>query len=144
MEDLTLFETKSSYIKNSELGEKYSRLVRILRLSQVKHWFKRNAENYGIRVHFIQAVYTSQECSHCHTIDKNNKKGETYTCDKCKYSTHSDYNASKNIYNRMKEDVLLKKLHNKDDNGHYVSKPIKHSKIKDVITHHYQNKGLIG
>jgi len=139
MEDLTLFETKSSYIRNSELGEKYSRLVRMLRLSQVKHWFKRNAENYGIRVHFIQAAYSSQECSKCHTIDKNQRQGDSYSCE-CGYSTHSDYNASKNIYNRMKEDVLLKKLHNKDDNGCYVSKPIKHSKIKDVIIHHYQNK----
>ena len=139
MEDLTLFDIKASYIKNKELNQKYTRLVRMLRLSQVKYWFQRNAENYGIKVHFIQAAYSSQECSRCHTIDKNNRNGDTYQCSNCGFTTHSDYNASHTLLSRFSTNVLLEKLHNVDEYNRYVSKKIKYSKVKDIVVQHYDN-----
>ena len=140
MENLTLFDTNSSYVKNKQTRQKYTRLVRMLHLSKVKDWFKRNAENYGIRVHFIDAAYTSQECSHCHTILKSNRNGNSYSCPCCGHTTHSDYNASDSILTRFTEDVLLKKLchiMDTDDSMRYIPKHISHKHIKGIITNHY-------
>ena len=56
------------------------------------------AELEGIKVRFIKAAYTSQRCSKCGYVDKENRKTQSkFLCLKCGYETGADYNASQNI-----------------------------------------------
>jgi putative transposase len=56
------------------------------------------AERYGVPVVAVDPRYTSQQCSECGCIDKRNRKTqESFSCIKCGYVAHADYNASRNI-----------------------------------------------
>ena len=56
------------------------------------------AKEVGIDVVYIKPRYTSQRCSKCGFIDKNNRPVQArFTCLKCGYSENADYNASQNI-----------------------------------------------
>jgi len=48
----------------------------------------------------VSPSYTSQTCSNCGSINKNNRKGEIYYCDSCGIIIDADYNASINILHR--------------------------------------------
>ena len=74
--------------------------------SLLKNWsyydlqqkIKYKAEENGIRVYFINPKYTSQRCSKCGNIDKENRKTqESFSCTVCNYKDNADVNASKNI-----------------------------------------------
>ncbi|MFI7701510.1 zinc ribbon domain-containing protein [Nonomuraea sp. NPDC049480] len=44
---------------------------------------------------------TSQQCSHCGHVDKNNRPDqETFTCTSCGFAEHADVNAARNIASR--------------------------------------------
>jgi len=55
----------------------------------------------GGSVAYVDPRYTSQQCSRCKHISKNNRKSQSnFTCEKCGYKSNADLNASKNILNR--------------------------------------------
>ena len=54
----------------------------------------------------IDPKYTSQTCSECGHVDKENRKDERFKCLKCDYKNDADINASRNIF--------LKCVFNKD------------------------------
>jgi len=52
----------------------------------------------GNRLIKINPQYTSQTCSHCGSVSKDNRKTqETFKCLECGYSNNADVNAAKNI-----------------------------------------------
>lgn len=55
------------------------------------------AEECGISVEQVNPAYTSQRCSHCGTTLSENRDGDSFSCRKCGYELHADYNAAKNI-----------------------------------------------
>lgn len=58
------------------------------------------AELEGIKVRYVKAAYTSQKCSQCGYVDKENRKTQSeFLCLNCGYKTGADYNASQNIAN---------------------------------------------
>ena len=58
------------------------------------------SEVEGIKVRYVKAAYTSQKCSQCGYIDKENRKTQSeFICQSCSYKTGADYNASQNIAN---------------------------------------------
>jgi len=139
LEDLDLTKSSASYIKSKEFNIKYSRLIRMLRLSKIKDWFKEQAFKKGIVVHLTNPAYSSQECSACHHIQKENRKGDTFECKKCNHKEHSDYNSCKTLYSRTFGNVSHK-LHNSvyiDKFVFLISKKIQHKKIKLLIEEHY-------
>ena len=117
LEDLDL--SKATFIKSDEFeGIKYSRLSKILRLSNIKNWILIQAEKRGIRIHTTPSLYTSQQCPCCGNIDRENRKSqEVFYCAKCGYSNNADLNASFNILRRYSSDVLKKNklLHSFDN-----------------------------
>ncbi|WP_410807875.1 RNA-guided endonuclease InsQ/TnpB family protein [Methanohalobium sp.] len=55
----------------------------------------------GVPVVIINPMYTSQQCSECGYIDKNNRqKQANFRCKNCGHKDNADYNASKNIAHR--------------------------------------------
>ena len=119
MENLKNFD--SSYIRDKETGIKYSRIVRLLHLSNIKNWIKEQAEKLGIRVHLTPSQYTSQQCPACGCIDKENRKTqESFVCVNCGHADNADHNASINIKNRFTSNVLKNQLHKQDEYGRLV------------------------
>ena len=60
------------------------------------------AEQNGIVVKKVNPYHTSQTCSVCGYVDKNNRpkgeKGQAYfKCCKCGFETNADFNAARNI-----------------------------------------------
>ncbi|MFC7132724.1 MULTISPECIES: RNA-guided endonuclease InsQ/TnpB family protein [Salinibaculum] len=74
------------------------------RLSQYVEY---KADMYGIEVEQVNPAHTSQRCTHCgFTHGSNRRSKHEFVCQKCKYELNADYNASKNIAQK-----LLKRLH---------------------------------
>ena len=119
MENLRTFD--SSFIRDKETGIKYSRIVRLLHLANIKNWLKEQAEKLGIRVHITPSQYTSQQCPICGHIDKENRKTqESFVCTNCGHTDNADHNASINIKNRFTSNVLKNQLHRQDEYGRLV------------------------
>jgi putative transposase len=141
MEDLDLTKSKASFLKSEEFNIKYSRIVRVLRLSNIKEWFKRQAENYGIRVHLTNPAYTSQECSECHFIHRANRNGAKFECKECGHKEHSDSNSPKNIRNRVYySDVLMKTLHTYDADKRLIPRNLSNFQIKVILNDFFESE----
>ena len=68
----------------------YARLMQRINLS---------TEVGGVHCRMIDPRYTSQTCSECGFVHKDNRSGELFLCKDCGYTTDADYNASINILN---------------------------------------------
>ena len=56
------------------------------------------AKSKGIEVRYIDPCFTSQKCSKCGYIDKENRETqEDFICKKCGFKLNADHNASINI-----------------------------------------------
>lgn len=56
------------------------------------------AERIGINVKKVEASYTSQTCSRCGHIDKENRQTQDrFKCIKCDFELNADHNAAINI-----------------------------------------------
>jgi transposase len=129
---------------SEEFGVSYNRLVKILRLNQIKHWFKSQANKREIKVHFTSPCATSIECSECHTIDRDNRrKQEEFKCINCDNTTNADNQAALNIGNRIKLDVLRDRLHNYDVFGQCTPKVLKRDVIKSTIEDYYKKQSIL-
>jgi IS605 OrfB family transposase len=67
---------------------------------QLQQMIEYKAKEIGVIVKYINPAYTSQKCSKCGSIDKDNRKDQAhFKCTKCGYESNADYNASINIAN---------------------------------------------
>ena len=65
---------------------------------QLQQYIEYKAEREGIQVRYIDPSYTSQTCSRCGHIDKENRQTqEKFICTKCGFELNADHNASINI-----------------------------------------------
>ena len=137
MEDLDLSQCKASFIKDETLNIKYSKLIRLLRLSSIKEWFKEQANNKGIRVHLTTPSYTSKTCSNCQCVEHTVRKGRVFECTMCGHKDDADENASKNIRNRIIEEVLRFNFHEIKD-GQYVPLKMERETVRTKLTVLYE------
>jgi putative transposase len=64
----------------------------------------------GIKCEYIDPYKTSQRCSECGHIDKDNRKDQsTFICVKCGFEVNADYNAAKNISTPDIEKIIKEK-----------------------------------
>lgn len=72
------------------------------------------AKEAGITIVYIEPKYTSQRCSKCGHIDRDNRPTQSkFTCQKCGFSENADYNASQNISIRNIDKLIAKQLQTK-------------------------------
>ena len=65
---------------------------------QLQQMIQYKAERVGIKVRFVNPSYTSQKCSKCGHIDRENRKTQAkFECLKCGLKLNADHNASINI-----------------------------------------------
>jgi len=142
-EDLNILNDKS-YYEHKGIKIKYSRLSRLLRLGQIKHWVASMAEKQGIFTHFINPAYTSQECSVCHYISTTNRtKQEEFICRNPACANHKvKINADSNAARVIKSRLINKTIRNKlgKDNVYQCSrnKSINYKLVKNIVDDEYK------
>ncbi len=68
---------------------------------QLGHFIIYKAVRRGVPVIDVDPAYTSQECSCCGHVDKNNRPNQsTFACTSCGFAEHADVNAARNIASR--------------------------------------------
>ncbi len=71
----------------------------------MSHWtytdifekLKSYCEEQGVLVTRVNPAYTSQKCSACGSIARENRSGKLFKCTECNFTQDADLNASKNI-----------------------------------------------
>ena len=112
----------------------YNRKVTFLGLSSLKQEVEHIARKYEIAVSTVQPSYTSKMCPICGCIDDGNRLSqETFECVECGHKDNADFNAAKNIRNRVFVTVLREKLLKQLDNGAYEPRNVNRAKVKDVL-----------
>ena len=83
------------------LSKRMNRLIGRTYRSVVNAKLARLEEQYGIQIIAVNPAYTSQECSRCHHISKDNRKTQKdFVCLHCHYSCNADVNAGRVINQR--------------------------------------------
>ena len=137
IEDLQFVFSKC-YITNKEFEVNYNDLFSILHLRELKQTIPRiaNRPKYFLSVSITPASYTSQSCNVCGYIDKSNRPNQhTFKCKNCGHTDNADFNAAKNIRDRIVNPVLRTLLHEKQDGKQYTFEPkkFKYKQIKDML-----------
>lgn len=83
--------------KKNKNGESVKSSINSWEFYQLQTMIEYKAKICGIPVVYIDPSYTSQKCSRCGLINKNNRKGKNYTCTQCGHVDHADANAAFNI-----------------------------------------------
>ena len=98
MEDLTDINKDNVFLKNWSYYDLQQKI-------------KYKAEEKGIEVKLISPKYTSQRCSKCGHIHKDNRPNqETFKCVKCGFTVNADYNAARNIATKDIENIIAEQL----------------------------------
>ena len=123
------------YVKDKDNEDiNYNRKVKFLGLSSLKQEVEHIARKYDIAVSTVQASYTSKMCPICGCIeDENRPNQETFECIKCGHKDNADFNAAKNIKNRVLVTVLRDMLLKQMDNGAFEPRKLKREKVKEVL-----------
>lgn len=130
-----------SYVKDSNNEDiNFNRVVKFLGISSLKGMVEHIARKYDIAVSTVQASYTSKMCPICGCIeDENRPNQETFECVECGYKDNADFNAAKNIRNRVLVAVLRESLLKQLDNGTFEPKKLKREKVKEVLLSYRTN-----
>lgn len=123
------------YVKDGDNENiNYNRKVRFLGLSSLKQEVEHIARKYDIAVSTVQASYTSKMCPICGCIEDGNRPNqETFECVECGHKDNADFNAAKNIRDRVLVTVLRDKLLKQVDNGAFEPRILKREKVKEVL-----------
>lgn len=123
------------YVKDKDNEDiNYNRKVKFLGLSSLKQEVEHIARKYNIAVSIVQASYTSKMCPICGCIDDGNRLNqETFECVECGHKDNADFNAAKNIRNRVLVTVLRESLLKQLDNGAFEPRKLKREKVKEVL-----------
>ncbi|MEJ4051207.1 transposase [Clostridioides difficile] len=82
------------------------RLLRNWSYYELQEMIKYKADRIGIKVKYVNPAYTSQTCSECGHVDKENRETQAkFKCLECGFEANADYNAARNI---AKSDKFVK------------------------------------
>ena len=108
-----VFVVEKLDFRYSNLSKKMNRLLTRTYRRVIKDKFVRLEEKYGITTIEVNAAYTSQECSNCGFVSKENRKSQSrFACKCCNYKLNADVNAARNIVKRRSFDIEMRKYAN--------------------------------
>ncbi|MHA2274803.1 MAG: transposase [Candidatus Kariarchaeaceae archaeon] len=65
------------------------------------------AKEKYIEMVYANPAYSSQQCSKCRYISRNNRNRSTFACVFCGFKLNTDLNASRNIENKYFDDKYI-------------------------------------
>ncbi|MFA7218982.1 MAG: transposase [Synergistaceae bacterium] len=97
LEDLKGIRKGKRSNKINKTGESFKSSINSWEFYQLQTMIEYKAKICGIPLVYVDPKYTSQKCSKCGLIAKNNRKQKKYTCTECGHVDHADANAAFNI-----------------------------------------------
>jgi len=94
---LSLEALEPAKMKHNGKGKKFRRMLGSWSPSELEKFIEYKAEDLGKSVIYINPKYTSQKCSRCGYISKDNRHGSVFKCKNCGFELNADLNASRNI-----------------------------------------------
>lgn len=96
-----IFVVEKLDFRAAGLSKQMNRLIGRTYRAFVNAKLARLEEQYGIQIIAVNPAYTSQECSRCHYVSKDNRKTQKdFVCQHCHYSCNADVNAGRVINQR--------------------------------------------
>jgi transposase, IS605 OrfB family, central region len=87
--------------RSPELSKRMSRLIQSFGKRYVKEKLERLKQLYGIEIVEVNPAYSSQECSSCGYVDKENRKStQEFECKCCGNKINAQVNSAKNLLER--------------------------------------------
>jgi len=99
--DVFVLEDLKGIRKQKSKGKVLNKWLSNWSFWQLEQLLGYKAEAVGKKIVKVDARYTSQKCSNCSQIEKKNRNGSHFECDRCGYREHADVNAAKNIRNNL-------------------------------------------
>lgn len=99
--DIFALEDLSGIRNQKSKGKKLNKWLSNWSFWQLEQLIRYKLEAKGKGIILVDARYTSQKCSNCSCVEKKNRKGSHYHCDRCGYREHADINAARNIRNNL-------------------------------------------
>jgi IS605 OrfB family transposase len=73
--------------------------------AQLQTFVRYKAEEAGVTVALVNPAHTSQTCSSCGHVARNNRRSQSaFVCRECGFSLHADLNAARNIAAKYRSD----------------------------------------
>jgi len=82
--------------RNSE-GKEFRQKLGSWSPTELQKFIEYKAQDLGKTVVYVNPKYTSQRCSKCGYVDRNNRKESIFKCKNCGFELNADLNASRNI-----------------------------------------------
>ncbi|MEW6064817.1 MAG: zinc ribbon domain-containing protein, partial [Bacillota bacterium] len=128
--------------QNPNLSRRLNRLLSRFGKAVITAKLDAAAEEYGIKVTYVNPAYTSQACNSCGYVDKANRSSQAeFTCRYCGYKSHADVNGARNICVRSSDEIgsvykskkLVLRILVERFTGRLEREPCRCSTAKDLI-----------
>ena len=86
-----------AYMKQNDQYKAIRKILGSWSPSELQKFIEYKAKDAGKTVIYVNPKYTSQRCSKCCYVDKNNRHGSVFKCINCGLELNADLNASRNI-----------------------------------------------
>jgi len=83
--------------KKKKSGKRFNQMLGGWSYAELSSFIQYKAENNGKCIVLVNPKYTSQRCSKCGFVHKQNRKGLGFRCGNCGFTLNADLNASRNI-----------------------------------------------
>lgn len=110
---------KLEKIKDLRRGKRTSKYLNRFTYTEIKGKIELTCEKLGVQVEYVNPVYTSQRCSNCGWVRKNNRNGKEFKCNQCNFTLDADLNASRNIVFNLRPIGTKERLLHKNKTGFY-------------------------
>ncbi len=94
---IALEDLRTAGMKKKSNGRRFNHKLGSWSPFQLQQFIEYKAEDSGKTLIYVNPKYTSQKCSNCGYIDRNNRHGSVFHCLNCSFDLHADLNASRNI-----------------------------------------------
>ena len=94
---IALEDLESAGMRRKQNGNRFNRMLGSWSPYQLEQFIEYKAQDKGKIVMYVNPRHTSQRCSSCGFVNKNNRKGSVFHCLRCSFELHADLNASRNI-----------------------------------------------
>ncbi len=94
---IALEDLGSARMRTKRNGRRFNRKLGSWSPHHLEQFIEYKAQERNKSVVYVNPRYTSQRCSSCGYVHKDNRKGSVFRCLKCGFELHADLNASRNI-----------------------------------------------
>lgn len=86
--------------QEGQLSRRMNRLLRRFGQRYFLQTLEERSKEFGFELEYVEPAYSSQTCSSCGFVHRDNRKGDRFKCLACGRRAHADVNAAQNLARR--------------------------------------------